>query len=319
MCSPPNCLAASATMRSTCSRLVTSAGSGITRRPVSAANSRAACSRGSLVRAAMATSTPSRANSWAMALPIPRLPPTTIACLPCSPRSMIFPPCVFVYEGRCTTYLAPFSSRFFVPSPGGLIFTHMVLDRGERAHDMVHEREIRQMLQAFPQHGHSRFTIATAGQKAAQAANPMHGLPQGGRCRRRRGGDMNGAVERLPFLQFQQGGTRGVRHRPAQQGGIEEAPGNHTVQRQTAPQSRGGLQLPGFNATAALEHFMPDLDPPTAGIPVHALNRGRRGMHGTGGQQHPLDRVTASWRLLLYRLDGPDRHTGQFLGGAVRG
>jgi len=37
---------------------------------------------------------------------------------------------------------------------------------------MVHEREIRQMLQAFPQHGHSRFTITTAGQKAAQAANP---------------------------------------------------------------------------------------------------------------------------------------------------
>ena len=63
--------------------------------------------------------------------------------------------------------------------------THMLLDRGERAHDTVHEREIRQMLQAFPPHGHARVAIAPAGQKAAQAAHPMHGLPQGGRGHRR--------------------------------------------------------------------------------------------------------------------------------------
>ena len=79
---PPSCAAAWATMASTCALLVTSAASGITRRPVSAASSFAAASSVSLVRATMATSTPSRASSRAMALPMPRLPPVTIARLP---------------------------------------------------------------------------------------------------------------------------------------------------------------------------------------------------------------------------------------------
>ena len=88
MCTPPNCCAASATMRSTCSLLVTSAAIGTMRRFVSAPSSRAVASRSALFRATIATSTPSRANSRAMALPMPRLPPVTIACLPCNPRSM---------------------------------------------------------------------------------------------------------------------------------------------------------------------------------------------------------------------------------------
>src|SRR5262249_41222612 len=92
MCSPPSCRAASATVRSTCSLLVTSAASGTTRRFVSCASSRAVASRSDLLRATIATSTPSRANSRAMALPMPRLPPVTIACLPCNPRSMSPPP-----------------------------------------------------------------------------------------------------------------------------------------------------------------------------------------------------------------------------------
>src|SRR6266446_5662208 len=88
MCSPPSCSAASATTRSTCSLLVTAAASGRMRRFVAAASSRAVTSRSPLVRATIATSTPSRANSRAIALPMPRLPPVTIACLPCNPRSM---------------------------------------------------------------------------------------------------------------------------------------------------------------------------------------------------------------------------------------
>jgi len=51
---------------------------------------RAVASRSALLRATIATSTPSRASSRAMALPMPRLPPVTIACLPCNPRSMAF-------------------------------------------------------------------------------------------------------------------------------------------------------------------------------------------------------------------------------------
>src|SRR5262249_37144166 len=39
-------------------------------------------------RAQIATSTPSPASSWAIALPMPLLPPVTIATFPASPRSM---------------------------------------------------------------------------------------------------------------------------------------------------------------------------------------------------------------------------------------
>src|SRR6266513_1275666 len=92
MCTPPTCCAASAIIRSTCSLLVTLAARGTIRRFVSAASSRAVASRSALFRATIATSAPSRANSRAMALPMPRLPPVTIACLSCNPRSMAFSP-----------------------------------------------------------------------------------------------------------------------------------------------------------------------------------------------------------------------------------
>ena len=88
MCSPPNRSAASATMRSTSALLVTSAASATILRLVSASISRAALSRSLFVRATMATSAPSRASSSAMALPMPLLPPVTIARLPASPRSI---------------------------------------------------------------------------------------------------------------------------------------------------------------------------------------------------------------------------------------
>ena len=88
MCSPPSFSFATATARSTCSRLVTSRVKGITRRPVSSSSSRAVLSSSGKVRAAITTSTPSRANSRAMDLPMPRPPPTTIACLPCKLKSM---------------------------------------------------------------------------------------------------------------------------------------------------------------------------------------------------------------------------------------
>src|SRR5690348_14012049 len=85
---PPSASAARATIASTWARLVTSATRAITRRPVSVASSRAAASSRSLVRATSATSTPSRASSRAMALPMPRLPPVTIARLPWRPSSI---------------------------------------------------------------------------------------------------------------------------------------------------------------------------------------------------------------------------------------
>ncbi len=56
--------------------------------PVSPASSFAAASSVSFVRATITTSAPSRASSRAIALPMPRLPPVTIACLPFRPRSI---------------------------------------------------------------------------------------------------------------------------------------------------------------------------------------------------------------------------------------
>src|SRR5262249_54827778 len=91
MCTPPSCDAACAISASTCALLVTSHGSAITRRFVAAAISCAAPSSGPLLRAATATLAPSRASSSAMALPMPRLPPVTIAFLPERPRSIACP------------------------------------------------------------------------------------------------------------------------------------------------------------------------------------------------------------------------------------
>ena len=61
----------------------------MTLRPVSAEISAAAASRSAFVRAARATSTPSRANSSAIALPMPLLPPVTMATLPSSSISIL--------------------------------------------------------------------------------------------------------------------------------------------------------------------------------------------------------------------------------------
>ncbi len=116
MCRPPSCCAAAATMRSTCSLLVTSAASGTMRRFVSAASSRAVASRSTLFRATIATSAPSRANSRAMALPMPRLPPVTIACLSCNPRSMALSPL-----GGVTAILLLRCSLFSLREPGARV------------------------------------------------------------------------------------------------------------------------------------------------------------------------------------------------------
>ena len=62
---------------------------GIKRLPVSSANSLAVTCNASRPRAATTTSTPSLASSRAIALPIPRLPPVTIAVFPVRFRSML--------------------------------------------------------------------------------------------------------------------------------------------------------------------------------------------------------------------------------------
>src|SRR5206468_12133034 len=72
--------------------LVVSQTIGTMRRRVAAASVFAASSSTRRSRAQIATSTPSPASSWAIALPMPLLPPVTIATFPVSPRSMCNPP-----------------------------------------------------------------------------------------------------------------------------------------------------------------------------------------------------------------------------------
>jgi len=61
-----------------------------------------------LLRATIATSTPSRANSRAMALPMPRLPPVTIACLSLQSEG----PWHSLYLGKRDQILLPHCSLF---------------------------------------------------------------------------------------------------------------------------------------------------------------------------------------------------------------
>src|SRR2546427_2502205 len=70
------------------SELIVSATIGMIRRPVSCESALAASSRAWRWRAQIATSTPSRASSRAIARPMPLLPPVTIATFPVTPRSM---------------------------------------------------------------------------------------------------------------------------------------------------------------------------------------------------------------------------------------
>src|SRR6266446_7954902 len=151
----------------------------------------------------------------------------------------------------------------------GLSFTHIFSLRLERTHNTVHGSEICEMLKPLPQHRRAGFAIAPATHKAPELGNPVYRLPQRGRLWRWGRDVMDGAIERLPFLQFQQYRAGSVGNNTAQHGGIENPPGNHAIQRQTPLEPLGSLQLPGFDATAAFQNFMPDLYTPATGVPVH--------------------------------------------------
>ena len=85
MSTPPNCFTVSATIRFTSSVEVMSAEMATTLPPVASAISFAACSRRSRRRATITTLTPCPARAVAQALPIPTLPPVTMAVLPLMP------------------------------------------------------------------------------------------------------------------------------------------------------------------------------------------------------------------------------------------
>src|SRR5499427_5005378 len=88
MSTPPSSATARPTIALTESSEPVSHAMATTRLPVSAVSARAVASRSTGSRATMATVTPSLASSWATALPMPRLPPVTMAVFPRNSRSM---------------------------------------------------------------------------------------------------------------------------------------------------------------------------------------------------------------------------------------
>ena len=170
------------------------------------------------------------------------------------------------------------------------------------------------MLQPLPQHRDAGFAIPPPVQEAPQAANPVHGLAQRRRRVGGRRGALEGAVHCLPCCRLPQGGPRGVGRGPAQQRRIQEAPGEHAVQRQRAWQPLSALPLPGFAAAAAFAHGMPDGQPPAARLPVHPRPGVLGALDRTARQQQPCERRPAGRRMRCQGL-----HRPQCQGGPLRG
>src|SRR4029453_11861949 len=167
------------------------------------------------------------------------------------------------------------------------------------------------MLKATPQRFSPWLITATAPHKPTELRNPAYRLAQR-RWRVRRGRTvMDGTIQRLPFLKFQQDVTRHLGDRPRQHEGIKHPPGNDAVERQTALQALVGGQLARFEATAAFQNPMPDFNTPATRVPLDAFAGVLDAVHSDRGQQQPRD-----WRPLrrgLYFSDlyGPQRHRGQ--------
>ncbi len=116
------------------------------------------------------------------------------------------------------------------------------------------------MLKAFPQHGYAWFAIVLPALKPAQLGNPAHRLPQGGRCGRRDRHPMDATLQPLPLLFVQQHRAGHIRRGARQHGGVDDAPGNHAVERQAAFQPISGFQLAALDPAATFQDFMPDLN-----------------------------------------------------------
>ena len=95
-------------------------------------------------------------------------------------------------------------------------------------------------------------------------------------------------------------------------GQMQDAPGDHHVDREARFDAIGAAQLPGLDLTAAFERAVIDLDAPTRGIPGDLLGRLLEALDCTGGQQHPFERLDALWRFDLACPYRPYRDGFQF-------
>src|SRR6266446_8490488 len=123
------------------------------------------------------------------------------------------------------------------------------------------------MLKAPPQRFRPRLVAAATPNKAAELSHPAHCLVQRRGLLRWGWTLMDGTIQCLPFVEFQQHAAWHFRHRPGQHRGIKNPPGNDTIQCQAALQALAACQLAFFNTTPtfqnAMPHFhLPDIMPP---------------------------------------------------------
>ena len=175
------------------------------------------------------------------------------------------------------------------------------------------------MLKATPQCLGPWLVAAAATHKAAELRDPAHGLVKRGWRFRRRRTMMDGTIQCLPFLDFQQDITRHLGYRPRQHDGIKNPPGNDTVERQAALQAFAGGQLALFDATATVQNPMPNLNSPATGVPRDAFDGVFSRTHLNRGQQQPLNGLDVHWRIDFTDLNGPKCHAGQALRLAMPG
>ena len=178
--------------------------------------------------------------------------------------------------------------------------------KGLGTHNLVHSSEINQMLKAVPHHGDARPNHRLSGSGSRPIVRSSAPRWPGRGCAGRGGDAMNAAVKRLPLRLIEEHRTGRIGQGARQHGGVENAPGNDAVERQTAFEPVSAGQLTPFDTAAALEHLMPDLNVPPCGVPVEPFQCIRGGVDRDRGQQHPFDRRHAWGRG---GLDGQTAHT----------
>src|SRR5918992_1391831 len=190
---------------------------------------------------------------------------------------------------------------------------------GIKTHNAVHRCEITEMLKASPQDFRPRSIASAPPDKPTELRDPLDGLTQRRRLGRRLRHPMNGTIERLPFIGLQQHATGHLRHRSSQHGGVQNPPRHHPVERQTALQTLGRLELTRFNAAPTFQNPMPNFNAPAARIPLHPLDGVLDRLDLNRGPQQPLDGLDLGRRIDLTHQDGPKGHRRQALGFAMAG
>src|SRR5437588_7919694 len=100
---------------------------------------------------------------------------------------------------------------------------------------------------------------------------------------------------------------------------MKDAPGDHHIDTQAGLQAVCGAQLTVFDAAAALERAMEDLNSPTPGVPSHTLLGVLEAVRLDCGEQHPFNGVLI-WSVLglftyIYGPRSNGRAVLQALGG----